>query len=44
MVEATGKHWAERGKTVGGLKGPFRLRLPEFSGEIKAGETGLSLN
>lgn len=40
---ATGTDWVEGGKAVGGLRGPFRLRLTGFCGEVRAEETGLPL-
>lgn len=32
-----------RDKAAGGLSGPFRLRLREFCGEVRAEETGMPL-
>lgn len=40
---ATGTDWVERGRASGVLRGPFRLRLTEFCGEVIAEEIGMPL-
>lgn len=40
---ATGADWVERDKVAGGLRGPFRLRLRGFCGEVRDEEIVVAL-